>query len=51
MLDHAVAVALGRPVEADVGRLRRLGFGDAEIVAIAAHAALRTFGSRLYKGL
>jgi len=51
ILDYALTLALGRPIEEDVTRLRRLGFDDGEIVAIAAHAALRTFGSRLYNGL
>jgi uncharacterized peroxidase-related enzyme len=51
VLDYALAVAVGHPTEADVERLRRLGLDDGAILHVAAVAALRLFGSRVYDAL
>lgn len=51
ILDFAVATAAGHPRQEDVARLREAGLEDAAIVDVAATAALRLFGSRIYDAL
>jgi uncharacterized peroxidase-related enzyme len=51
ILDYALAVAVGHPSEADVVRLRQVGLDDGAILDVAAVAAQRLFGSRVYDAL
>jgi uncharacterized peroxidase-related enzyme len=51
ILDYALAVAVGHPTEAGVARLRALGLDDGAILDVAATAAYRLFGSRVYDAL
>jgi uncharacterized peroxidase-related enzyme len=51
ILDYALAAAAGHPRQEDVVRLRAVGLEDAAIVDVAATAALRLFGSRVYDAL
>lgn len=51
ILDYAVATAVGHPTEAHVTRLRQVGLDDGGIVDVAATAAYRLFGSRIYDAL